>query len=447
MKNFHRIAAIAALSLLMFSTLLAAQSQEEMMQILMERSKQYIEAPTPEAKMEVAAQTALEFPNFAMAMRDILGAYVENAVDKLGRVEEAYTFLSEQYAPLVTDPEVKQLLEVALLNVYGREGYGPQFLQQLKQSTMLADISTNDLVRVHGWAQSVQNVEAITTVNSLLKARATPEAVTAEYADRGYSADVVEGIIQRRGHRIAMAEALTTALSGDATAALKQLDQLKANERLDGFGKPSVEYLTLKADMLAMAGKHDEAAKVYAWLVDYRGEFTLKDKLKQAWKQGSNSDLAFDDFNAEITASIMPSLPEMKAATASGEIKNVNNMRGKVTLVTLWSTTCAKCRVELPVMNGIYAKYKDKGFDMIAIEGNRDLPGTEQFINEHNLSFPVLFDLEGRDSIAFNLQIDSIPVNYLVDEDGRIVKVHIGYSSGDEVMMEAAIRKHLGLDD
>jgi len=99
--------------------------------------------------------------------------------------------------------------------------------------------------------------------------------------------------------------------------------------------------------------------------------------------------------------------------------------RGSVTLVNIWATYCAPCRVEMPAIEALYRELGPKGFRVVAVsidEGNGD--DVREFVKEYGLTFDVLRDPAGQ--IQTTYQITGVPETFLVDRDGVIVKKVIG---------------------
>ena len=92
-------------------------------------------------------------------------------------------------------------------------------------------------------------------------------------------------------------------------------------------------------------------------------------------------------------------------------------------------------------MKSLYQQYKDEGLSIIAIEGKRDRDRALKFIEEKNLTYTFLESGEAEDNFIKEVfKIRAYPTTFLVNEEGRIVFVHVGFSAGDEVKIEKEIR-------
>ena len=102
--------------------------------------------------------------------------------------------------------------------------------------------------------------------------------------------------------------------------------------------------------------------------------------------------------------------------------------------------------MELPRLEPLYQKYRDQGFGVIAIDSMRDTDRARKFIAEKGLSFPMLENGEGEaEFVRDQFGVYSHPTSFLIDGEGRVLFVHVGFQEGDEEHLEQEIRKVLAL--
>jgi peroxiredoxin len=118
--------------------------------------------------------------------------------------------------------------------------------------------------------------------------------------------------------------------------------------------------------------------------------------------------------------------PDFSLRTSSGETITLSDLRGRPVLINLWASWCPPCRAEMPAMQRLYEEYKDQGFLVLAINAtNQDnASAAEAFVREHQLTFPILFDVDG--NVSRQYQLRSLPTTFFVDPDGVIQEVVIG---------------------
>jgi peroxiredoxin len=95
----------------------------------------------------------------------------------------------------------------------------------------------------------------------------------------------------------------------------------------------------------------------------------------------------------------------------------LKDLRGKVVLVNFWATWCPPCRKEIPDLETLYTRFKDKGLIVLAIS-DEDASKVKPFISERNVTFPVLLD-PGR-TVNDLFQVEGLPQSFIYDRDGKL---------------------------
>ena len=79
-----------------------------------------------------------------------------------------------------------------------------------------------------------------------------------------------------------------------------------------------------------------------------------------------------------------------------GSKKSSEDLKGKVTLVNFWATSCVTCVAEMPKVIATYDKYKDRGYDTLAVAMSYDPPSyVVNFAQTRKLPFKVAIDNTG----------------------------------------------------
>jgi len=91
--------------------------------------------------------------------------------------------------------------------------------------------------------------------------------------------------------------------------------------------------------------------------------------------------------------------------------------------------------VEVPHLNALYNKYKEKGLVVLGINQEENYNNLKEYI-EGNIDYPVLVDANQQFE---DYQIQGIPCTYYVDHEGKINKRDVGFGEGNEVTMEQII--------
>jgi peroxiredoxin len=109
-----------------------------------------------------------------------------------------------------------------------------------------------------------------------------------------------------------------------------------------------------------------------------------------------------------------------------GSKKSSADLKGKVTLVNFWATSCVTCVAEMPKVIATYDKYKDRGYDTLAVAMSYDPPSyVVNFAQTRKLPFKVAIDNTGAVAQAWG-DVKLTPTTYIVNKRGEIVKRYVG---------------------
>jgi peroxiredoxin len=109
-----------------------------------------------------------------------------------------------------------------------------------------------------------------------------------------------------------------------------------------------------------------------------------------------------------------------------GSQTSTSQLRGKVTLINFWATSCTTCVAEMPQIISTYNQYQSRGFETVAVAMSYDPPSyVVNFAQTRKLPFKVAIDNTGAVAKAWG-DIQLTPTTYLVDKQGAIVKRYVG---------------------
>ena len=137
------------------------------------------------------------------------------------------------------------------------------------------------------------------------------------------------------------------------------------------------------------------------------------------------------------------SIRDFTLTTLDGESATLSQFKGKVVFLNFWATWCGPCRIEMPSMESLYNQYKDKGFEILAVNSGESRQQVEDFMKENSFSFPALLDESGKVSSSYGIQ--AIPTTFLLNSEGKIVLRLVGSIRWDTPKVYAAIETLLNL--
>ncbi len=103
----------------------------------------------------------------------------------------------------------------------------------------------------------------------------------------------------------------------------------------------------------------------------------------------------------------------------NGSNVSLSNFRGKIVFLNFWTTWCPTCRIEMPSMEKLHRKFKDKDFAMVTVNLQESAVQVKAFFKEYKLTFIALLDSTGEVGVAFGIR--AIPTTYILDKTGRII--------------------------
>jgi peroxiredoxin len=134
------------------------------------------------------------------------------------------------------------------------------------------------------------------------------------------------------------------------------------------------------------------------------------DILLKAGFQVPKSDVSAEDFTLK---------------SLDGKSVRLSSFKGSFVFLSFWATWCGPCKQELPSVEAMYEKLKARGLTVLAVDVMEDNKLVRDFVKTNAMTFPVLLDSEGK--VGSQYDAGSIPTNYLIGRDGRILARVVGY--------------------
>jgi cytochrome c biogenesis protein CcmG/thiol:disulfide interchange protein DsbE len=130
--------------------------------------------------------------------------------------------------------------------------------------------------------------------------------------------------------------------------------------------------------------------------------------------------------------------PSFRLATAHGFV-SLDSLRGKVVLVDFWASWCAPCKRSFPWMSALHDSLAARGFELVAINLDKDRDAAERFLEQNPARFTVAFDPGGESAEAYH--VAAMPSSFVIAPDGRIALTHAGFDPRKTAEVEAVIRR------
>lgn len=116
--------------------------------------------------------------------------------------------------------------------------------------------------------------------------------------------------------------------------------------------------------------------------------------------------------------------PDFSASSIDGKPLSLDRMRGKVVLVTFWSTRCPICHSEIPKLNRMAATYAGKDVLFLAVT-TENSSQVEPYLKKNPFNFTIVPDgfgmvLQYADKDRQGNLDMRFPAYYLIDQNGRV---------------------------
>jgi thiol-disulfide isomerase/thioredoxin len=148
------------------------------------------------------------------------------------------------------------------------------------------------------------------------------------------------------------------------------------------------------------------------------------------------------DVKGQVGIEVGNQAPEINLQTPEGKPLALSSLRGNIVLIDFWASWCGPCRMENPNVVSAYKKYKGakyehaKGFTIYSVSLDKAKENWMQAIAQDHLEWTNhVSDLKWWYSdAAKSYGVQSIPTNWLLDENGIIVAKNLRGGALDEAL-------------
>ena len=112
-------------------------------------------------------------------------------------------------------------------------------------------------------------------------------------------------------------------------------------------------------------------------------------------------------------------------------------LRGKTVYVDFWASWCAPCLRSMPLINELYGKYQDRGFEVVAINVDDPIEDGQDFLIDRDFDFLIAADTPNE--VLTQYGVVGMPTSFLIDPEGTVRMVHMGFKANDIEIVEQAV--------
>jgi thiol-disulfide isomerase/thioredoxin len=135
------------------------------------------------------------------------------------------------------------------------------------------------------------------------------------------------------------------------------------------------------------------------------------------------SILSTNIVNAVNNGQVAPKL-SVPMLNGIGEL-NLENYVGKVIYVDFWASWCVACLQSFPLLNEMRNELKSQGFEIIAINLDKESNDAKKFLEKYPVDFPIGYDKDG--FMPKKYEIKGMPFSYIIDKKGIVRYQKLGF--------------------
>jgi len=134
--------------------------------------------------------------------------------------------------------------------------------------------------------------------------------------------------------------------------------------------------------------------------------------------------------------------PEIRGNDPDGQRVLSDYAGHRLTLVNFWATWCAPCREEMPALDRLYREHADEGLMVLGVVHEAiDNTALAAFLAEHQVHYPVMRPWRRYEADWRGVGV--LPLTFLVDDSGRILRRYVGATPEQIAGIAADVRARL----
>jgi peroxiredoxin len=113
--------------------------------------------------------------------------------------------------------------------------------------------------------------------------------------------------------------------------------------------------------------------------------------------------------------------PNVQGSTPTGTPLALYDTKGKLFLLNFWATWCAPCIEEMPALQSLHTKFKDRGFQVIGIAVDDTEENVRETIQKFGITYPIIIDNKAQSKRQY--QVKGFPESFVLDGEHRVMVI------------------------
>ena len=143
-----------------------------------------------------------------------------------------------------------------------------------------------------------------------------------------------------------------------------------------------------------------------------------------------SATLALAPLQTLIAAGIGSKAPDCALTSINDSQRyDLQQFHGKVLYVDFWASWCPPCAKSFPFLNELDRDLKASGLHVIGVNLDQAPEDAKTFLAKYPANFTVVAD--SNEKCAKDFDVKAMPSSYLIDRNGVIRHIHLGFRSGE----------------
>ena len=135
--------------------------------------------------------------------------------------------------------------------------------------------------------------------------------------------------------------------------------------------------------------------------------------------------------------------PALTLATLDGGRASLTDHLDRLVILNFWATWCGPCAIEMPSLEALWRRYRDRGLVVVAVSVDRGAPRglLEPYVHRLKLTFPILLDPDASTSEGW--RVTALPATFIIRPGGDVTGMAVGVREWDGTEMRSLIERLL----